>query len=347
MTSAGSGGPAGPMVLVLAGGGSRGAMEVGALAVLAEHGFRPDHVVGTSAGALNAAMVAALPLPQAVERLIASWDSPATRAVFHASPRELIRNVAARHAWLRSDQPLRHLVRTTLRDLEVRRFEDLRLPLSVLVTDFGSGHAERLTQGNLEEALVASCSVPGIFPPVVSDGHRLVDGGVLENCSLSTAVELHPRLVVAIDVSGAGGPPPDPSFLEVVDRTLGLAQRARLLADLRIHSERVPIALLCPRPSRHIGLLEPVDSGALIELTAAATRGHAAMIFGTGGEPSPGLHDIPVDLAELTTAGRARPAAARARPTAAARGARWTRALARARREGAWIEVPKAPPEGQ
>jgi NTE family protein len=347
MTPAGSGGPAGPMVLVLAGGGSRGAMEVGALAVLAEHGFRPDHVVGTSAGALNATMVAALPLPGAVERLIASWDSPAARAVFHASPRELIRNLAARRAWLRSDLPLRHLVSTTLRDLGVTRFDDLRLPLSVLVTDFGSGHAERLTEGSLEEALVASASVPGIFPPVVSNGRRLVDGGVLENCSLSTAVELHPRLVVAIDVSGAGGPPPDPSFLEVVDRTLGLAQRARLLADLRIHGERVPIALICPRPSRHIGLLEPVDSRALIELTAAATRAHAAMIFGAGGEPLPGIHDIPIDLAELTPRAGARPVAALANATAAARGARWTRALARARRESAWIEVPKPPREAQ
>ncbi len=50
--------------LVLAGGGARGAYEIGALSVLlpwleAEHGQRPDIIVGTSVGALNAAYLAA------------------------------------------------------------------------------------------------------------------------------------------------------------------------------------------------------------------------------------------------------------------------------------------------
>lgn len=315
-------------------------MEVGVLALLAEYGVEPDHVVGTSAGALNATMVAALPLNEAVERLTATWDSAETRAVFHASPRELIRNLAARRAWLRNDQPLRHLIRTALRDLGVRRFDELRLPLSVLVTDFELGRAEVVTDGPLENTLVASCSVPAIFPGVVANGHRLVDGGVLENCSLSTAAALDPRFVIAVDVSGAGPPSQSPSFLEVVDRTLALAQRARLLADVRVFSERMPIALICPRPSRHIGLLEPVDTRRLIELTTAAMRSHASAVFDGDGMPRPGLHDVPVDLAELPMQPR-RAASAPPPATAATRSARWTRALGRARRERRWIEVPR------
>jgi NTE family protein len=330
----------GPLVLVLAGGGGRGAMEVGVLALLARYGLAPDHVVGTSAGALNATMVAALPLEEAVQRLTATWDSPATQAVFHASPRELIRNLAARRPWLRSDQPLRHLVRTALRELGVRNFNELRLPLSVLVTDFDRGRAQAVTDGPLEDTLVASCSVPGIFPGVSAHGRRLVDGGVLENCSLSTAAALKPRFVVAVDVSGAGPPSKNPSFLEVVDRTLALAQRARLLTEVRIYSEQMPIALICPRPSRHIGLLEPVDTRRLIELTTTAMRAHAAAVFDSDGMPKPGLHDVPVDLAELMTSRRK--AASPVPPaTAATRNARWTHALGRARRETRWIEVPR------
>jgi NTE family protein len=337
-------GARGPVVLVLAGGGSRGAMEVGVLAALADHGFSPDHVVGTSAGALNATMVAALPLHEAVDKLITTWDSAATRAVFHGSPRELLRNLAGRRPWLRGDQPLRVLVRSALAELGVRSFADLPVPLSVLVTDFGLGRAEALTEGLLEDALVASCSVPGVFPPVTADGRWLVDGGVLENCSLATAVALAPGLVVAVDVSGAGPPTANPSFLEVVDRTLGLAQRARLLADMRVYSERAQIVLICPRPSRHIGLLEPVDTRHLIELTTSAMRAGAASIFDAQGMPLPGIHDIPVDLVGLGD-GRGRAAAPLPAATAATRGARWTRALARARRDRAWIEVPPAPSE--
>lgn len=332
--------PERPLVLVLAGGGSRGAMEVGVLAVLAERGFTPDHAIGTSAGALNATMVAALPLPEAVARLIALWNSPEARAVFHASPRELVRNLAARRAWLRGSEPLRHLVRTALNDLGVRRFEDLRLPLSVLVTDFVAGRAEVLTEGGLEDALVASCSVPGIFPPVMLRRRRLVDGGVLENCSLSTAVALDPRRVVAVDVAGTGKPPAQLSFIAVVDRTMGLAQRARLLADMRIYSATTPISLICPRPSRQVGLLEPVDAVRLIELTATAVRA-APDLFDDADTPALGTHDILIDLSTLQAVRPSRRVPPSAmRRAAAERSARWTRALVRARREAAWIEIP-------
>ena len=51
------------IALVLAGGGARGAYEVGALAALApalaERGETPDIIVGTSIGALNGAFLAA------------------------------------------------------------------------------------------------------------------------------------------------------------------------------------------------------------------------------------------------------------------------------------------------
>src|SRR5512142_2721355 len=46
------------LVFVLGGGGSRGALQVGALYALLEHGFRPDLLTGTSIGAANAAFLA-------------------------------------------------------------------------------------------------------------------------------------------------------------------------------------------------------------------------------------------------------------------------------------------------
>jgi NTE family protein len=330
-----------PVVLVLAGGGSRAAMEVGVLRVLGEHGFAPDHVVGTSAGALNATMVAALPLGEAVERLVNLWDSPEARAVFRASPREMIRNLAARNTWLRGNQPLHNLVSTALTDLRVRRFDELRLPLSVLVTDFAVGSSQAITDGLLQDTLVASCSVPGVFPPVVIRGRSYVDGGVLENCSISTAMALEPRQVVVIDVSAVGALEAAPSWLEVVDRTMGLAQHARLLADLNVYASMTSIAVLSPCPSRHIGLLEPVNAARLVELTAAAMRAMSSTIFAEGQVPAPDIHEFAVDLTELGVPSAAQvPTTPAARNDVAARAARWSRALVRARRERGWIEVP-------
>lgn len=315
-------------------------MEVGVLEVLFERGLAPDHLVGTSAGALNATVVAALAPGAAVARLRATWTSAEARAVFHASPRELLRNLAARRAWLRSNRPLRNLVRSALADLRVRRFSDLRLPLSVLVTDLVAGRSEVLTEGWLEDALVASCSVPGLFAPVTIADRMFVDGGVMENCSLATAAALDPRLVVAIDVCGADSPPAHPSWSDILDRSVGLSQQARVLSDHRYYAAGTPIALLCPRPSRHIGLLEPLNVAALIEMTASAARAAAPGMFGDDGEPAPGIHPIPFDLSPLE--GRSITAAGGPGVTpddAAARGAKWTRVLLRARRQAAWIEL--------
>ena len=54
---------------VLSGGGSRGALQVGALQALLEEGIRPDMVVGTSIGAINSVWFAADPTLQGVETL--------------------------------------------------------------------------------------------------------------------------------------------------------------------------------------------------------------------------------------------------------------------------------------
>ncbi|MEV4729677.1 patatin-like phospholipase family protein [Saccharopolyspora sp. NPDC049426] len=56
-------------------------------------------------------------------------------------------------------------------------------PLSVVATDYDSGRREVFHLGAdeelpLAEAVVASCSVPGLFPPVTIEGRRYVDGAV-------------------------------------------------------------------------------------------------------------------------------------------------------------------------
>ena len=61
------------LAFVLSGGGNRGALEVGALRVLVERGIRPEMLVGTSAGAVNAAMVASDPTLEGMQRLVNAW----------------------------------------------------------------------------------------------------------------------------------------------------------------------------------------------------------------------------------------------------------------------------------
>src|ERR671924_1554463 len=67
---------------VLSGGGNLGAGQVGAVLALLERGIQPDLLVGTSAGAINAAYLAGDPGLDGARRLAAIWSAVRTRDVF-------------------------------------------------------------------------------------------------------------------------------------------------------------------------------------------------------------------------------------------------------------------------
>jgi hypothetical protein len=60
------------------------------------------------------------------------------------------------------------------------RFEGLKVPVAVLATEVDTGAPVVFRAGPLRDAVRASCSFPGVFPPMVVDGRRLYDGGISE-----------------------------------------------------------------------------------------------------------------------------------------------------------------------
>ncbi len=68
--------------LVLAGGGTRGAVQIGMLQVLTEHGFVPDRIYGASVGALNGVAFAGDPTREGVERMTEIWTGLTRDAVY-------------------------------------------------------------------------------------------------------------------------------------------------------------------------------------------------------------------------------------------------------------------------
>ena len=120
--------------IVLSGGGSLGAAQVGALRALLESGVRPDLVVGCSVGALNAAFLAMDPTPGRVDELEAVWRKldradvfgPARRLASHAlqvplpAKARFYRNVDMEWSYLLRDAGVGRLVVPT-GDLPVRQ----------------------------------------------------------------------------------------------------------------------------------------------------------------------------------------------------------------------------------
>lgn len=180
--------------LILTGGGSLGAVQVGMLRELMDAGFRPDFIVGVSAGALNGAFLAADPAIDAVDRMAVLWSRVTTREVLGLSWRSLLA-FAGLQDHFADARGLRSVLE---RELAVREFPGLKIPLHVLSAELASGEGVVLSRGALSDAILASTAIPGVFPPVAIDGRMLVDGAVALESPISVAIRLGAtRLLVA------------------------------------------------------------------------------------------------------------------------------------------------------
>lgn len=177
--------------VVLGGGGALGAYQAGALLGLLEVGIVPDALYGCSAGALNAAFLASRPDVERARELAAWWQDPSAMSVLSPGWRSHARGIGAvlraRGQGLLGSGPLRRLV---LDNVPSHDLSELRVPLTVTTTCLDCAEARHHDRGAVADVLVASCSLPGLFPPVrLPDGHRHVDGGVLEGVPLSPALK--------------------------------------------------------------------------------------------------------------------------------------------------------------
>jgi NTE family protein len=178
---------------VFAGGGSLGAIQVGMLHVLLEAGLRPDFVVGSSVGALNAAYFAGAPDVEGVSRLADIWLSLRRADIFPltlSSALGLLRHPES----IVDPSRLRHMIEA---NLSFAQLEDARIPLHVMATD-QQGVGVRLSTGPAADAILASAAVPGIFPPVAIGGRQLMDGAIAANTPLRLAVELGATQIIVL-----------------------------------------------------------------------------------------------------------------------------------------------------
>jgi NTE family protein len=200
--------------LALGGGFARGFAHLGILQVLEENQIPISHIAGTSVGSiLGAAYASGAPLARIMEtcrtlrfRDIARWR--------------------VSRLGLASNQRLGDLIG---RVFESRQFEDLRIPLAVVATDLTSGEPVVFTQGNLVDAIRASCAFPGLFEPVQIGTRCLADGGLVAPVPTHAVRGLGATSVVGISVGMQDGHRGAPSnIFQVVSRAVSAAQKHQL-----------------------------------------------------------------------------------------------------------------------
>ena len=256
--------------LVLGGGGARGLAHLGAIQALMETGLEIQRIVGISIGALAGAMCGTRPdiisiQNEVIDMLTSSAfrrhqsqlfgaarvEATATnqRSDLADSPWYLkmkriakVRRQVARAAKGSSALPakvLRGLVDSLVPDV---RIEQLRYPLSIVAVDLLSGKRVVMESGSLRRAVLASASIPGVFPAVPTEGMLLADLGVVDSLPTMVARSYDPELTIAVDVGRSA------RSLTHCDSALDAILRVQSIAEQELRRNSLALADLVLRP---------------------------------------------------------------------------------------------------
>jgi NTE family protein len=181
---------------VLGGGGLLGAHEVGMLRALGEAGIRPDLVVGTSVGAFNGAFVAADPAG-AAEMLTTAWQGDGAGSVFSGSFLTRMSTLIRSGTHLHSTSLLATALDTLI---SVDLIEELAVPFHCVAANIERAEARWFTKGPLVPAVLASCAVPGVLPPVRIGDEHFYDGGLVHSIPIGRALRQGARTIYVLQV---------------------------------------------------------------------------------------------------------------------------------------------------
>jgi len=233
--------------LVLAGGGSLGAVQVGMLKALFTQPLKIDLIVGSSVGALNGAFLASNPTAAGVERLSEIWLSLHRQDIFPVSLLTSLQALFFKKRHLIEAHALSQLIRTILPDQAV---EALPIPLHIVTTNLLTGAEVVLSEGDVESCLLASTAIPVVFPPVNIGGQLLVDGSVASNTPIATAIAKGASRVLVLPTGfGCARASAPMGLAPVAMHALNILSMRQLTRDIEYHSantEIIVLPTLCP-----------------------------------------------------------------------------------------------------
>jgi NTE family protein len=230
---------------VLSGGGSLGAVQVGMLQALHSHGVRPDMLVGTSAGAVNAAWIAGHGLSaDSLDQLARVWTGLRRREVFPVEPRQMLRGLLGRSAGVTSDARLRHLVQA---HAVIDDLAHARVPTHLVAADLLRGDDVLISTGDPVDGVLASAAIPGLLPPVEHAGRHLIDGSVALHAGVAQAVDLGATLVYVLPTGAPCAlPRPPRTAVGIALHSLTLLIAQRLINEVAGLNGAVTIKVLPP-----------------------------------------------------------------------------------------------------
>jgi len=192
------------LAFVLSGGGSRGAMQAGALRALVEGGYTPDMVCGTSIGAINGAFLAVHGFnAQGLQKLEQVWKTTVDRDLLPTNLWwQTMRVFFGRDKGI-SQQKILDFAASNGLTPELR-FKDLQLfSLFLVAADLNTGSQVIFgtdPQDFVLESVLASMTIPPWIVPLEKDGRFLIDGGAVSNLPIEAALLQGATEIIALDL---------------------------------------------------------------------------------------------------------------------------------------------------
>jgi NTE family protein len=244
--------------VALAGGGARAFAAIGVLEELEANSVRVDRISGCSVGGLVAALYASGRTAAGVDAIC--YEEFVRRSPFrdYTLPRVSISRGRKAEAALH-------------RQFDDLHFEELPRQLALVSTDMLNNMAVVHRRGLVREALRASLSLPGLFPPARLTESLHIDGGVLDNLPVGSLDE-DEGPILAVNIASVGGlssrsgPPRMPSLPETVLRAM-LMGSATAIATARDQA-----TVVVTPDTRGIGLFEFHQIDRAVEAGRAAGR---------------------------------------------------------------------------
>ncbi len=195
--------------LALGGGAARGFAHLGVIQVLEEAGYRPSHVVGTSAGSLVAALYASGKSTAELNRLAETMqEADITDWMLPILNRGALRGEA--------------LAKYVNTQVGGRSLEQMKIPLGIVATDLGSGESITFRRGNTGAAVRASSAVPAVFQPVRIGEREYVDGGLVAPVPVRQARDMGANFVIAVDISSDPEGNPSGDTFQILMQTFAI-----------------------------------------------------------------------------------------------------------------------------
>lgn len=204
--------------ITLSGGSARGYAHVGVLRALHEHGIEPEIISGTSMGAVVGVLYAAGYSPGGIEKIL-------TEETF---------SKMTGFSWRRTGIYKLEKMKTALEKyISEDDFSELKKPFYLSLANLNSACGEVRSSGRLFDYIIASCSVPGFFAPMVLEEVNYVDGGLFCNLPAS-AIREKCRYLIGSHVNFPGKKSSFPGPRSIMERAvnLGITQNARPQMEL-------------------------------------------------------------------------------------------------------------------